>query len=182
MATESSILAWEIPRTEETGRLRSMGLQKSWTLLSASMDCYPVLCIISKNQWNNSIHNCHLTGVYLWTVHEFRCLGTSQSWIPTMPCETGKKYCPGFTDVETGRQLEAIFPETWRCSLAGLGFEHSPHSPVRELLVWSCQEENWESVKKAADSALCSEACQKEASNPEAPPKPSIFPLSQNVR
>ena len=25
MATHSSILAWEIPRTEETGRLRSMG-------------------------------------------------------------------------------------------------------------------------------------------------------------
>ena len=29
-----SILAWEIPWTEETGRLESMGSQKSWTLLS----------------------------------------------------------------------------------------------------------------------------------------------------
>ena len=28
MATHSSILAWEIPRTEETGRLQSMGLQR----------------------------------------------------------------------------------------------------------------------------------------------------------
>ena len=27
MATHSSILAWEIPRTEEPGRLQSMGLQ-----------------------------------------------------------------------------------------------------------------------------------------------------------
>ena len=28
MATHSSILAWEIPRTEETGGLQSMGSQK----------------------------------------------------------------------------------------------------------------------------------------------------------
>ena len=28
MATHSSILAWKIPRTEEPGRLQSMGLQK----------------------------------------------------------------------------------------------------------------------------------------------------------
>ena len=34
MATHSSILAWEIPWTEEPGRLQSMGLQKSWTRLN----------------------------------------------------------------------------------------------------------------------------------------------------
>ena len=34
MATHSGILAWRIPRTEETGRLPSMGSQKSWTQLS----------------------------------------------------------------------------------------------------------------------------------------------------
>ena len=34
MATHSSILAWEIPWTEEPGRLQSVGLQKSWTGLS----------------------------------------------------------------------------------------------------------------------------------------------------
>ena len=28
MATHSSILVWEIPRTEGTGRLQSMGLQR----------------------------------------------------------------------------------------------------------------------------------------------------------
>ena len=33
-ATLSSILAWEIPRTEESGGLQSMGLQKSWICLS----------------------------------------------------------------------------------------------------------------------------------------------------
>ena len=33
MATHSSILPWEIPWTEETGRLQSMGSAKSWTQL-----------------------------------------------------------------------------------------------------------------------------------------------------
>ena len=31
MATRSSILTWEIPWTEESSGLQSMGLQKSWT-------------------------------------------------------------------------------------------------------------------------------------------------------
>ena len=31
IATHCSILAWEIPWTEEAGGLQSMGLQKSWT-------------------------------------------------------------------------------------------------------------------------------------------------------
>ena len=34
MATHSSILAWEIPWTEECSRLQTMGSQKSWTRLS----------------------------------------------------------------------------------------------------------------------------------------------------
>ena len=34
MATNSSILAWEIPWTEEPGGLQSMGSHKSWTWLS----------------------------------------------------------------------------------------------------------------------------------------------------
>ena len=34
MATHSIILAWEIPWTEEPGRLQSMGSQKSWTQLT----------------------------------------------------------------------------------------------------------------------------------------------------
>ena len=33
MATHSTILAWRIPRTEESGGLQSMGLQKNWTPL-----------------------------------------------------------------------------------------------------------------------------------------------------
>ena len=35
MATHSSILAWEIPWTEDPGRLQCMGLQKSHTRLSS---------------------------------------------------------------------------------------------------------------------------------------------------
>ena len=34
MAIHSSILAWEIPWIEESGRLQSMELQKSWIRLS----------------------------------------------------------------------------------------------------------------------------------------------------
>ena len=34
MVTHSSILAYEIPWTEEPGGLQSMGSQKSWTRLS----------------------------------------------------------------------------------------------------------------------------------------------------
>ena len=34
MAPHSSTLAWKIPWTEEPGRLRSMGISKSWTQLS----------------------------------------------------------------------------------------------------------------------------------------------------
>ena len=34
MATQSSIIVWEIPWTEEPGDLQSMGLQKSQTRLS----------------------------------------------------------------------------------------------------------------------------------------------------
>ena len=34
MAIHSSILAWEIPRTEESRGLQVMGSQKSWTQLS----------------------------------------------------------------------------------------------------------------------------------------------------
>ena len=34
MATQSSVLAWELPWSEELGGLQSMGSQRSWTQLS----------------------------------------------------------------------------------------------------------------------------------------------------
>ena len=40
MATHSSIIAWEIPWTEETGWEQSMGSQKSWTRLTATTKHY----------------------------------------------------------------------------------------------------------------------------------------------
>ena len=44
MATPSSILAWEMPWTKETGGLQSMGSQKSWTRLSnETTDCQTTL-------------------------------------------------------------------------------------------------------------------------------------------
>ena len=46
MATHSSILAWEIPWTEETGGLQSMGLQKSWHNLVTKQQ---------NNQWSGKI-------------------------------------------------------------------------------------------------------------------------------
>ena len=42
MATHSSILAWEIPRTEKPGRLQSMGSQSvghDWATEHVSMHC-----------------------------------------------------------------------------------------------------------------------------------------------
>ena len=41
MAAHSSILAWEIPLTEEPGRLQSARSQKSWTWLSGSNNSVP---------------------------------------------------------------------------------------------------------------------------------------------
>ena len=41
MATHTSILAWEIPWTEEPGELKSMGSQKSLTRLSNSVCSCP---------------------------------------------------------------------------------------------------------------------------------------------
>ena len=35
MATLSTILAWEIPRTEEAGRLQSIGSQRIWHNLAS---------------------------------------------------------------------------------------------------------------------------------------------------
>ena len=61
MATHSSILAWRIPWTEESGRLQSTGLQESnmteWLTLSLSMtnnDGLPVILII--NMYQKYVH------------------------------------------------------------------------------------------------------------------------------
>ena len=53
IATHSSILAWEIPWTEETGGLRSIGLQKSLHDLvpktsEEAVESGKILCIVWK--------------------------------------------------------------------------------------------------------------------------------------
>ena len=50
MATHSIILAWEIPWTEEPGRLQSMGSQKSWTQAAV----YGVTKELDTTYWVNS--------------------------------------------------------------------------------------------------------------------------------
>ena len=53
METHSSILAWEIPWTEEPGGLQSMGLQKSQTGLSGKEQqllIYSVVLVLSVHQ------------------------------------------------------------------------------------------------------------------------------------
>ena len=47
MATHSNTLAWEIPWTEETGRLQSIGLHKSRTRLSCKSTIYICLKVFS---------------------------------------------------------------------------------------------------------------------------------------
>ena len=45
MATHPSILAWRIPRTEELGRLQSMGLQKVGH--DCAVNCYSLKISVS---------------------------------------------------------------------------------------------------------------------------------------
>ena len=54
MANYFSILAWEIPWTEEPGRLQSMGSEKSWTQLSYSTTTFLSYSLFKKNQ-NNTV-------------------------------------------------------------------------------------------------------------------------------
>ena len=58
MGTHSSILAWEILRTEEPCRLQSMGLQNSWTRLSKLTKT--TISFIRKVGSANSIRECRL--------------------------------------------------------------------------------------------------------------------------
>ena len=56
MATHSSIFAWEIPWTEEPGRLLFMGLQKSQTKLSTRVCTMPRIQQETKSLPSRSLH------------------------------------------------------------------------------------------------------------------------------
>ena len=51
MATHSSILAWEIPRTEEPGGLLTMGLKESDTTEQLTKLIYNIVFISGTAQW-----------------------------------------------------------------------------------------------------------------------------------
>ena len=69
MATHSSILAWKIPMTEESGRLQSMGLQRlrhDWVTEHVSI--YVCVCVCKTNllyTWN------YQTGTFIFQCHIF---------------------------------------------------------------------------------------------------------------
>ena len=58
-ATHSSILAWEIPWTEEPGGLQSMGLQRvehNWVTKHTNKSCHLASCL-SKPPWKRVIYH-----------------------------------------------------------------------------------------------------------------------------
>ena len=57
MTIHSSILAWRIPWTEETGGLQSMGLKKSPTQLR---DLTATMCVLGSSGGTNSLCYCNL--------------------------------------------------------------------------------------------------------------------------
>ena len=57
MATHFSILAWEIPRTEEPGRLQSMGLQESDPAEQLTRSLSFVHSQLSWGLWELSTHS-----------------------------------------------------------------------------------------------------------------------------
>ena len=49
MATRSIFLPWEIPLTEEPGRLQYTGLQKSWTQLTDQTVTSCITCLTASS-------------------------------------------------------------------------------------------------------------------------------------
>ena len=64
MATHSSILAWEIPWTEELGGLQSMGVAKSQTQLSMHTWLFYIVVLVSAIQQCESATHTH-THIYI---------------------------------------------------------------------------------------------------------------------
>ena len=85
MATCSSILAWEIPRTEEPGRLQSIGLQRvcwiTWLSTNAQGQFVLTTLVISKTSWGKIISKCiptqHFGGQFGNIYQNLKCI---QQW------------------------------------------------------------------------------------------------------
>ena len=69
MATHSSILAWKIPRTQEPGRLQSMGLQRVGHILVSKQHCILQLqnfCVVVVNDFFLSVKLLNLSVCYFF--------------------------------------------------------------------------------------------------------------------
>ena len=85
MATHTSILAWEIPWTEEPGGLQSMGSQKSQTWLSNETTTTIGMCLGGKRlipeapTWRRENKSLLNVGIYgnTWSLDQ----RTDQSWL-----------------------------------------------------------------------------------------------------
>ena len=66
MATHSSILAWEIPWTEEPGGLQSVGSQKSWTQLRDQTTTKQIAFPTEGNSVSSSVVSDSLRPHGLW--------------------------------------------------------------------------------------------------------------------
>ena len=68
MATHSSVLAWEIPWTEEPGWPQSMGVHRTEQLNISSNSCYQYLLNVdSKKNWISYFYITTGLGVVPWT-------------------------------------------------------------------------------------------------------------------
>ena len=92
MATHSSILAWEIPWTEEPGRLLSMGSQKSQTQLINETTTMKVnvaqLCLTLHDSMDNTVHGILQARILEWVTFYFS-RGSSQRSL----AKPGLPYC-----------------------------------------------------------------------------------------
>ena len=104
MATNSNILGWRIPWTEEPGGPQSMGLQRvshDWSNLShththtqghiiAQLNLVPVLFIIAG--WiftflnNRFLWHCEVCGLLFRMIFFYTCTQSSMYLLATMPC------------------------------------------------------------------------------------------------
>ena len=57
IATNSSILAWKIPWTDESGRLQSIGVVKSWIWLGVTSEWVVLLTHTKSNVFDIEIRN-----------------------------------------------------------------------------------------------------------------------------
>ena len=94
MATHSSILAWEIPRTEETGGLQSMGSPR----IGHDWACTCDVDTVTLPQLRASVHAfsfARISPAYLWNPTQFVCMCETAiylcSWVLSQKCRQAQQ-------------------------------------------------------------------------------------------